>query len=461
MKKAKLLFGILTTLVIVFFTGCKEMDDFNDPQSQLDGNQLGRLVIKLTDAPFPFEMIDSATVNIFKVEIRKVCDCDEEEYPFIDLPLPEDSNEFNLLELRNGVTADLVDMEIEPGNYDLIRLYVDEAALKVVDGTKYEVKVPSGQQTGIKIFMKPSLKVVTELTTDVVLDFDLEKSFILKGNANTPAGIKGFNFKPVVKALNNTTAGTLAGEVKDAETDALLSGVSVWVEQNETEIDSETTDEQGYYAIDSIPAGFYDVIASLEGFYNDTVEDVEIIEGNLTEQNFALIPITGTLEGVVKDTEADTLLPGATVWIEQDDIEIASALTDEDGFYSIPDIRIGFYDVIASIEDFANDTVKNVEIVDGTVTVDFELSPIGALEGVVKDVAADSFLPDVKVWIEQEDIKIDSALTDEDGYYSIPDINIGLYDVIASLENFVNDTVKDVEIVAGEVLTVDFELEAE
>lgn len=372
MKQVKLLFGIFTTLAIVFFAGCNDMD--NDQQKQANGDQLGHLLIKLTDAPFPFDMIESATVNIFKVEIRKVGDGEEDGYPYIELPLPDDSNGFNLLELRNGVTADLVEMGIEPGNYDLIRLYVDEAALKVKEGDEYMVKVPSGQQTGIKIFMEPALKVVSELTTEVVLDFNLEKSFVLKGNANTPAGIKGFNFKPVVKAVNKTIEGTLAGEVFDADNDALLHGASVWIEQEEILIASASTNELGYYALPGITAGFYDVIASLEGFYNDTVEGVEIVEGNLTIQNLALTPITGMLEGAVKDVAADTLLPGTKVWIEQEEIKIDSALTDENGYYSIPGIRVGIYDVIASIENFVSDTVEAVEIVEGSLTVDFALA---------------------------------------------------------------------------------------
>lgn len=460
MKKAKLLFGFLAALVIFSFNGCKDMDNYDeDQQKQVDESHLGRLVIKLTDAPFPFEMIESATVNIVKVEIRRVSEGDEDGYPFMELPLPDDSNEFNLLELRNGVTADLVDMEIEPGNYDLIRLYVDEAALKVKDGDEYRVKVPSGAQTGIKIFIKPALKVVSQLTSDVVLDFNLEKSFVLKGNAFTPAGIKGFNFKPVVKAVNNTTEGTLAGEVYDEETEDLLPGISVWIERADTLVASTSTDELGKYALSGITAGYYDVIAGSAAFYNDTVEGVEIVEGNLTIQDFILTPIKGDLEGVVKDLDADTVLPGATVWIEQDDVEIASAVTDEDGYYLIPDIRVGFYDVIVSIEGFVNDTVEGVEIVDGTVTVDFGLTPVtGTLEGVVKDAADEELLKGAKVWIEQEEVEIASAETDDEGYYIINDIALGFYNVIASMENYVNDTVKDVEIVDG-ILTVNFELE--
>ena len=124
MKKAKLLFGIFAALLIVSFNGCKDLENVDDQQRNQHGDQLGHLVIKLTDAPFPFDMIASATVNITKVEIRKVTEGEEDGYPYINLPLPQDSNGFNLLELRNGIKADLVEMGIEPGYYDLIRLYV-------------------------------------------------------------------------------------------------------------------------------------------------------------------------------------------------------------------------------------------------------------------------------------------------------------------------------------------------
>jgi hypothetical protein len=381
MKKSNLLPGIIPLLSLIFLAGCQDMDDYNDQQGNLNSGRAGHLVIKLTDAPFPFEMIEAATVNIVKVEIRKVSEGDEEGNPFIELPLPDDSNEFNLLELRDGITADLVDMEIEPGNYDLIRLYVDEAGLAVIDGNEYKVKVPSGPQTGIKVFLNPALKVVSELTTDLVLDFDLEKSFVLKGNAFTPAGIKGFNFKPVVKAMNNTTDGTLAGEVSDAVTDGLLPEAAVWIEQDGSIINSDLTNVDGYYAIDSIPAGYYDAIAALEGYYNDTVEGLEIVEGNLTVQDFTLTPITGMLEGVVTDDlDPATPLEGASILVElvveEDTTEIATASTVEDGSYSIEDIRIGIYDVIASMDGFVNDTAKGVEIVDGSVTVNFTLAAV-------------------------------------------------------------------------------------
>jgi len=277
MKNLKLVLGIFAVLGILFLTGCKDSFNAND--------QKGNLVIKLTDAPFPINMIDAATVSISKVEIRKACECDEEESPFKVLAEFDPPKDFNLLELRNGVTTDLLEVEIEAGDYDLIRLYVDRAGLTVKDGEDYFLKVPSGAQTGIKIFMEPAVHVAGGLSTDVLLDFNVDSSFILKGNTSSPAGIKGFNFKPVIRAVNNTTAGTVAGVVINSDT--AIHNASVWIEQEEV-ITTAYTDEKGYYAIPGMPAGLYTLSATFEGFDTVTVEGLEIEAGNLTVQDFTL-----------------------------------------------------------------------------------------------------------------------------------------------------------------------------
>jgi hypothetical protein len=116
----------------------------------------------------------------------------------------------------------------------------------------------------------------------------VEKSFILKGNIYTPAGIKGFNFKPVIRAVNNSTAGSVEGVVIDADSEP-LQNVSVWLE-HETENISSVTDETGYYSMIGIPAGQYDLSAALEGMATLTFEGIEIVAGNLTVQNFTMTP---------------------------------------------------------------------------------------------------------------------------------------------------------------------------
>ncbi len=272
MNKLRLLSGAIAGMVLMLFTGCQDVGN----------EQTGRIAVKITDAPFPIGLIEEASVTITKVEVRN--QDESEEGPFITLF--EGSEDFNLIELRNGIMAELVDMEVPVGTYDLLRIYVENASISVKDHETYSVKVPSGSQTGVKVFISPGLKVAGGLTTEVLLDFSLDKSFVLKGNMDTPAGIKGFNFKPVIRAVNNTTAGTVKGVVTDTVSNLLENAaVSIWQEEV---ITTTYTDEAGIYIVPGLAPGYYTVIAELDGFVADTVEQLEVVEGNLTVQDFVL-----------------------------------------------------------------------------------------------------------------------------------------------------------------------------
>jgi predicted small secreted protein len=271
MKKILLTFAVAALMLV--FTGCDKTNDGN-----------GRLVVNITDAPFPVDMVESAEVTITKLEIRKAGDGISDECPFE--VIWEGSETFNLLELRNGVIAELLDLEIPSGEYNLLRLYVDEAALKVKEGESYKVKVPSGSQTGIKIFISPGVVVEGGLTTELILDFDLSNSFVMQGNMNSPAGIKGFIFKPVIRAVNNSKAGRLEGKVTDTD-GSKIKEASVTVKQD-TIVATAVADTMGYYAILGLPSGSYSVIAAKENFDTLEVENVIITNGNKTVLNLEL-----------------------------------------------------------------------------------------------------------------------------------------------------------------------------
>lgn len=284
MKKQVWIFTVLISVIIVFISGCQKGSD----------ERTGRIIIKITDSPFPIDFIEDASVTVTKVEMRHVEDevgSEEEEEGEENgsnrfLTLFEGSESFNLLELRNGMMAAFIDLEIPVGDYDLIRIYVEDASISVIENGTYSVKVPSGSQTGVKVFIKPSLTIAGGLTSELILDFSLDKSFVLKGNMSTPAGIKGFNFKPVIRAVNSSTAGTVRGVVKDTE-DVPLQGVTVSIMQGEF-ITTAYTDEAGFYALPGIPAGIYSIAAEAEGYVNVTVENLEIVAGNAIIQDFVL-----------------------------------------------------------------------------------------------------------------------------------------------------------------------------
>lgn len=273
------------------------------------GSEFGRLSIQLTDAPFPHDLVAEANVTIFKIEARSKGEgTDENDAPY--LLLMEEEMEVNLLDLTNGISTTLVDAEVPAGSYDLFRVYVKGVNIVLTDGTVYDLKVPSGAESGIKVFVEPNIIVDGGLTADLLLDFDVSKSFVAKGNRKDAGGITGFNFNPVIKASNLSTAGTLTGIIYtlNGEEETPLEGAQICVFPEGTDfsevidcsegtsITSTFSDETGMYTILGLEAGTYDVVVDLEVqtetelvvYKTIIAEGISVVAANKTTKDFVL-----------------------------------------------------------------------------------------------------------------------------------------------------------------------------
>jgi len=278
MKFTKIRIALITALIMSVLVSCENFLNNNNNEGS------GNLKISITDAPFPLDIIESANVVITKIEVHAVNDTSGSPFTVV----MEDTVEFNLLDLRNGVTAEVVYTDLPAGAYDQVRLYVDSASITLVGGISFELKVPSGSQTGIKLKIDPAITIAGGELSELLLDFDIEKSFVLKGNMNTPAGIKGFNFKPVIRVCNHTVSGKLEGMVSDTA-EMALEYAQVWIE-SDTVVATAYTDSTGYYAIPGILEGSYDFFATLENYDTVMVGGIEIVAGNTTMQDAVLTP---------------------------------------------------------------------------------------------------------------------------------------------------------------------------
>jgi uncharacterized surface anchored protein len=295
--KTKYLYAFLGIFLMVF-TGCSD--------SEATEVGVGRLTIQLTDAPFPLDLISEANVTIYKIEARQKGDTEndlsmEDEGTMEDesedmhdgnaiVVLMEEDITINLLYLTNGVTESLVDREILAGTYDQLRVYAKgiNVVMNDEEGTTYDLKVPSGEQSGIKIKIKPALTIAGGLSADLLLDFDVSRSFVPRGNIRDMSKFNGFIFKPVIKVSNLSTAGTLAGVVTDKEDGAALVGATITVSQNDEIITTSLTDDTGAYMIMGLDPGDYEVTAALDLYDTSTVGPIEIVVGNKTVLNFEL-----------------------------------------------------------------------------------------------------------------------------------------------------------------------------
>ena len=274
MRKSNLILAaFFAGLALLLVPGCEKW---------FETESAGRLVVTLTDDPFNIDLIESATVTIERIEVRQ--EGLDDTIPFktiMEIPVSLD-----LMDLRNGVTSELANANLPVGNYDQVRLVTGEATLKIKDGGLYALKLPSGDQSGIKVNISPPIAIEGGLTSELLLDIDLSKSFILRGNTSKPDGIMGVNFKPVVRAVNISYAGSIEGKVTDIIQNILKSASVIVV--RDSVVATAFTDASGKYRFIGIPAGTYRMMAAKESYDTLVFEGVKVVAGNVTVRNFSL-----------------------------------------------------------------------------------------------------------------------------------------------------------------------------
>ena len=253
----------------------------------------------------------------------------------VDLPtdpatgLPKERLTVNLLELVNGVREDLGIVELESGHYTQMRLIIDSEpddtinilsqnhpfANYVIDQSNpanvYELKIPSGLQTGVKIV--GGFNINTNQTTELILDFDACRSVVQAGNSGK------WLLKPTIKIASLEDFSIISGIVTDA-LDAGIEGALVSAQifsggdiidkaDDELIIQAATvTDSNGLYKLFIAP-GTYNLVvyatAKVPDFRKISTTAGEVLEGP-TAENFTLGDSdTGTVSGSVTITGAD------------------------------------------------------------------------------------------------------------------------------------------------------------
>ena len=166
-------------------------------------------VLLLTVAPS--DMIASAGVWISHVYLQgRVEEPGEDGGGRVDLfNDPGSPHHYDLLELQDGLTADLTGfVEIEAGLYQGLRLVLDSARVTLVEGLSFldgtdtaTLMVPSGSQSGIKVRLNDDIDAGEGESTTLTVDFDVDRNFVFQGGQGQSA-IRGVLFTPVLSELD-------------------------------------------------------------------------------------------------------------------------------------------------------------------------------------------------------------------------------------------------------------------
>ena len=317
----------LKLIITVFALSALALVSCNNDENLIPDDK-GRLNVHITDAPFPIGLVGSTEVTIDRVEVRKQAEAgmDEDQDSFIIIS--SETVTIDLLNLTNGVTELMGSVDLDPGYYDQIRLHVVDATVTLKDGSTFDLKVPSGSTSGLKIKIQPSVYVEAGKSSDVLLDFDLSRSFVVKGKID--GKISGFNFKPVVRGIYLKHAGSVEGTVTDTTGTPIENAmVQIFVPgENEDGEDDDSmksgssdddgededgdkgpvssfTDANGTYKIIGLPAGTYTVVCTHDEFVSDTITNVAVSVESETVVNFELLPDEDEVEDDDDDDDDD------------------------------------------------------------------------------------------------------------------------------------------------------------
>jgi len=174
---------------------------------------MGTLQVQLTDAPFSTDSVSRVDIFVVRIDAKQAeSDSTEAARGASDdsastggwTTIATPKAKIELLALRNGVSTILGDKSVTAGSYRSFRLIIDPAQSSVTlkNGTVLtstsspSVSFPSAARSGIKIELDQPITVGAAATTKVLIDFDVAKSFVLRGNSLAQNGLL---FKPVIR----------------------------------------------------------------------------------------------------------------------------------------------------------------------------------------------------------------------------------------------------------------------
>jgi hypothetical protein len=281
----------------------------------------GMLTLQLTDAPFSFDSVARADLWVVRID-AKTASTDSADAEagknddtnggntnpssgWVTVATPNQS--YNLLDLQNGTTTNLGQATLPTGTYRGFRLILDtdKSSITLKNGTVLTgtsnpgIKFPSAARTGVKIVLDNTISV-TSGGTVMVLDFNLGRSFVQRGNTVSQNGLL---FKPVIRASARDITGTISGTVKatsatgagvaDATVDVLVNGTVVTDTVSANLIESVKTDASGNFTAAFLPAGTYAVRArppATSTLSAAILQGIVVTSGNTTANTVIILP---------------------------------------------------------------------------------------------------------------------------------------------------------------------------
>lgn len=243
----RMLVALLAVAVVVALGGCQK-EEIAGPGGT-SGNGLGTLMVRLTDAPAAYEVVNIA-IDSVRVHVESG-DTISGWYTISRSPAT-----YNLLEYTNGKDTVIAEGAVPAGLYTQMRLYIGAGSNISQGGSTHPLEVPSGSQSGLKLNIQATILPAVKYV--LTLDFDASRSIVVTGNGR-------YKLKPVIKTVATAASGSLSGKVEPDTTRP-----TVWAVVG-TDSSSTSADTTGYFKFKYlVPATYSLKIAPADTTYRDT-----------------------------------------------------------------------------------------------------------------------------------------------------------------------------------------------
>ena len=228
----------------------------------------GNLALIVTDAPFAYELVHSATILVDRIAIdAEFADPNgEPRVIYSGSPKPVE-----LTGLRNGKLLHLLDASLPIGSYSRLYLHLAGVRLELVNGRAFDshdgsLVMPVMDEHGLALDLLTPIALETSDAARLLFDFDLTRSFVPAGNAD-PLLASSYTFEPVVHFIRPGATGEIRGIVTQANglggstpvAHATVYVLAAGTEEADFAYATTSTDNDGTFVQLGIPAGTYDV----------------------------------------------------------------------------------------------------------------------------------------------------------------------------------------------------------
>ena len=184
---------------------------YKDDTSSSSNNRKPMAKVLLTDAPFPFDSVQSVKVYIVSIGVSTHADtgASADSMSWVTVAAPH--RQIDLLTLQQGLTDSLGIGEVTADQYKAVLVTIDvdsSEGIRFKNGSPAVVRWNGSGRESYGSFVEQPISV-PDTGAVIVIDFDVGRSFVYN-----QLGDGAFDFFASIRAVNRAATGSIAGTVQ-------------------------------------------------------------------------------------------------------------------------------------------------------------------------------------------------------------------------------------------------------